>query len=101
MPERITRPTLLVVQALLDAHRDGRWTWGFEICSSTGLKTGTIYPVLARLEGDAWVEARWDDGERPGPRRRLYRLTSSGAADSARLVAERSTATGSVLWGPA
>ncbi|HTU25677.1 MAG TPA: helix-turn-helix transcriptional regulator [Pirellulales bacterium] len=43
------------------------------------LKEGSLYPALYRLEGQGLLAARWDEtAERPGPRRRVYRLTGKG-----------------------
>jgi DNA-binding PadR family transcriptional regulator len=44
-----------------------------------GLSSGTLYPLLARLAEDGWLESRWEESEHPGkPRRQLYRLTATG-----------------------
>lgn len=50
------------------------------------LKEGSLYPALYRLEGEGKIRARWEDGSarRPGPRRRLYRLTGKGRRELAR-----------------
>lgn len=44
------------------------------------MREGTIYPVLYRLESKGLIRARWESGDAPrkGPRKRLYRLSSSG-----------------------
>ena len=44
------------------------------------LKEGSLYPALYRLERQGLVAARWETApaERPGPRRRVYRLTAKG-----------------------
>jgi PadR family transcriptional regulator, regulatory protein PadR len=56
-------------------------SYGLELSKSAGLKSGTIYPALARMERSGWVESYWEM-ERPEdlgrPRRRLYRLTGVG-----------------------
>lgn len=90
MPQRLTRSTRLILEFLLERHLepDGL-TWGFEIANDTGLKGGTVYPVLSRLLDEGWLEAFWDNGTSSGPRRRMYRLTSSGATAAARLLNER------------
>jgi DNA-binding MarR family transcriptional regulator len=75
-PFRLTTPTRLVLAALRDA---GQPVWGFEICRITGLKSGTIYPILNRLHGHGWVEAWLEDSPHPGrPPRRFYQLTERG-----------------------
>ena len=70
---RVTKPTLKVLEFI--SSLDGGSTWGFEIVRATGLKTGTVYPILDRLESMSWLESYWEEAsERTGPRRRLYRL---------------------------
>ena len=75
-PFRLTTSTRLVLAALQEADRP---VWGFDICRKTGLKSGTIYPILARLHGHGWVDA-WDETDpHPGrPPRRFYQLTDRG-----------------------
>ena len=47
---------------------------------AAGLKSGTLYPLLGRLEDEELVTSAWEtpqhDGQRP---RRYYRLTARGA----------------------
>jgi len=60
--------------------------YGLELANASGLKTGTIYPALARLEQAGWVSSYWEDVDPSAagrPKRRLYRLTGEGA-DAAR-----------------
>lgn len=55
------------------------------------LRSGTIYPLLARLERAEWLESKWeeiDPAEVGRPRRRLYRLTGQGEGVAARALAE-------------
>jgi DNA-binding PadR family transcriptional regulator len=76
---RMTLPTQLVLRALLE-HPD-RERYGLEICQAAGLPSGTIHPILARLERVGWLESRWEDidpQERGRPRRRYYRLRPDG-----------------------
>jgi PadR family transcriptional regulator PadR len=50
--------------------------YGFELARATGLASGTLYPILMRLEERGLLEARWDiSGGRP---RHVYRLTAEG-----------------------
>lgn len=76
-PVRLTHATSLILQALATGRRHG-----FQIMDVTGLASGTVYPVLRRLEKERAVESHWEDeaaardaGRR---RRRIYRLTGSG-----------------------
>ncbi|MFJ3984380.1 helix-turn-helix transcriptional regulator [Streptomyces fungicidicus] len=75
-PFRLTPSTRLVLAALQEADRP---VWGFDICRTTGLKSGTIYPILARLHGHGWVDAWAETDPHPGrPPRRFYQLTDRG-----------------------
>ncbi|MER6505928.1 helix-turn-helix transcriptional regulator [Nonomuraea sp. NPDC001636] len=77
---RMTIPTQLVLRTLLEDPM--REMYGLEICHAAGLAPGTIHPILARFEGLAWVESRFeaaDPHEVGRPRRRYYRLTTQGA----------------------
>jgi len=70
-----------------------RWRHGYGIARDTGLKSGTLYPVLIRLADRGLVEACWEDEQPAGrPRRHLYRLTPEGlAAATSALAQEPST----------
>jgi PadR family transcriptional regulator len=60
-----------------------RWRHGYELSQETGLKSGTLYPLLMRLSDLGWLEARWTEPEREGrPPRHEYRLTEEGAAQA-------------------
>ncbi len=76
---RLTYPTTLVLQALLHGHHHG-----FDIMDATGLPSGTVYPILRRLDAEGCVRSRWEkDGEarkEQRPPRRYYELTSHGRA---------------------
>lgn len=82
-PIRLTHATALILQALATGRRHG-----FQIMDVSGLPSGTVYPVLRRLERELAVESEWEDEEiaRAAGRRvrRVYELTESG-----QLLAER------------
>ena len=68
-------------RALLAALLDGPGTWrhGYDLSKETGLRSGTLYPLLMRLSEQGLLEARWQEAERPGlPPRHVYRLTAAG-----------------------
>jgi PadR family transcriptional regulator PadR len=76
---RMTIPTQLVLQALLTDPTSEMY--GVEIGDLAGLPSGTVHPILARLEGLGWLESRWEDvdpSEAGRPARRYYRLTPNG-----------------------
>ena len=56
---RMTLPTQLVLRALLAEPTHEKY--GLQICAGAGLPSGTIHPILARLEGLGWLESRWED----------------------------------------
>jgi DNA-binding PadR family transcriptional regulator len=72
---RKTYARLAVLAALIDKPHQDRY--GLDLAKAAGLATGTVYPILARLEKDGWVESRWEDIDESAeqrPRRRYYRL---------------------------
>ncbi len=76
----MTLPTQFVLRALLDDI--DRELYGVEIGAAAGLPSGTVHPILARLEGIGWVSSRWEDVD-PSvagrPARRYYRIDPQGA----------------------
>jgi DNA-binding PadR family transcriptional regulator len=83
---RISKQTKQLLAVL--AADAGRWRHGYEISQETGLKSGTLYPLLMRLSDLGWLEARWTEPERAGrPPRHEYRLTDDGAAMARELTA--------------
>lgn len=83
---RMTYSTAMVIQAL-----DHGFRYGFDIAEATGLRGGTVYPILRRLKEAGMVQAEWepvavsrDEGRPP---RRYYSLTD--AADEFLVQARR------------
>jgi DNA-binding PadR family transcriptional regulator len=77
---RITLQTLQVLRVLLD--RPTGQHYGLEISRNARLPTGSIYPILIRLEAAGWVTSEWeeiDEAAEGRRRRRYYRLTTDGA----------------------
>ena len=76
---KLTYPTTLVLHALANGFRHG-----FDILDATELPSGTVYPILRRLEREALVLAHWEDAaiahEEQRPTRRYYELTAAGKA---------------------
>ncbi|WP_198154076.1 PadR family transcriptional regulator [Catenuloplanes japonicus] len=73
-------PTAAVLRHMLQSPTDS--CYGLALAEATGFPSGTIYPVLARLEAAGWVTSFWER-EEPAvlerPRRRMYQLTGVGA----------------------
>ena len=78
MSRRPSPQTHLVLEVL--AREPTGWRHGYDIARETGLRSGTLYPVLSRLAERGMVEARWEENVEPGrPRRHLDRITAEGA----------------------
>jgi PadR family transcriptional regulator PadR len=87
----LSAQSLAVIAAL--AGRPDAWRHGYDLARETGLKSGTLYPILVRLADRHIVEACWEEGEPAGrPRRHLYRLTSEGLATAATALAAAAAA---------
>jgi PadR family transcriptional regulator PadR len=86
-PFRVTDATVEVLQELLSGERD---LYGLKIAKEIGRPTGSIVPILMRLEGCGWVTSEWEQAnERGGPRRRFYRLHPGCLSQARELVAAR------------
>jgi DNA-binding PadR family transcriptional regulator len=104
---RLTSTTVDVLDVL---YQHGDDVYGLKVAKETGLATGTIYPILARLERAGWVGSHWDDEDPQvrGSRKRYYRLTQRGreqakevldakaAKDAARSTHRTNPATGQI-----
>lgn len=63
------------------AEAGGAWRHGYELARLTGLGSGTLYPLLLRLEGQGYLDAQWQPPAIRGrPARHAYRLTAAGLA---------------------
>jgi PadR family transcriptional regulator PadR len=57
------------------------WQHGYDLSKQTGLKSGTLYPLLIRLNDQGLLDSRWEEPERQGmPPRHAYKLTPNGLA---------------------
>jgi DNA-binding PadR family transcriptional regulator len=68
--------TLLVLEAFLAARAS--WQYGYDISRATGVKSGTLYPILMRLEEGGLLRSRWEAAETGRPPRHLYQLNAEG-----------------------
>ena len=75
---RLSPQTLRVLDQF--AERPAAWRYGYELSRETGLKSGTLYPILMRLADHSLLETKWVVTEDGVPPRHTYRLTSKGAA---------------------
>jgi|ERR1700722_15903986 PadR family transcriptional regulator PadR len=67
------------VQVLVEfLRRQHQWRYGYEMSRNTGLKSGTLYPILMRLAEHQMLETSWEETEVGRPPRHMYRLTRGG-----------------------
>ena len=86
---RLTQQTLKVLGTLMSGQT--RELSGAEIAKLSKLSSGTLYPILYRLEEFGWLDSCWEVGD-PAmlgrPRRRYYRVTGEGAKRVQEVVRE-------------
>jgi len=73
---RLSPQTLKVLEVFLEEPRE--WRYGYDISRVTGLKSGSLYPILMRLAERKLLETEWETNEAGKPPRHLYRLTADG-----------------------
>jgi PadR family transcriptional regulator PadR len=83
-----SRQTHRLLATMLEQSRN--WRHGYELTKETGLKSGTLYPLLMRLNDQGLLDSRWKESDQPGkPPRHMYRLTAGGLALARSLESER------------
>ena len=97
MKFRLSPQTLETLNTFLQEPKD--WKYGYDISRNTGLKSGTLYPILMRLAERKLLETSWETSEPGKPPRHLYRLTPDGLrfAREHRLVRSAGR-TGAAAW---
>lgn len=96
---RLSGPTLKVLKLMLENPRQG--FSGADFSRRLGIGSGTLYPLLARLENASWVKSEWEDvepSEAGRPRKRFYRLTGQGQIRARKALAELQTDAGILVW---
>ena len=69
--------TLVVLELLLQNSQS--WLYGLEIAKQTGLKSGSLYPILIRCAERGLLDAKWIEPETMGrPPRHAYRIREEG-----------------------
>jgi DNA-binding PadR family transcriptional regulator len=76
MKLRLSPQTLLVLDAFLVQAEE--WKYGYDLSRVTGLKSGTLYPILMRMAERKLLETEWEAGEPGKPPRHMYRFTPDG-----------------------
>ncbi len=84
---RLSPQTVLVFELFLASTRT--WRYGYDISRETGLKSGTLYPILMRLSDHGLLETKWEPSKEPGrPPRHMYRLNGEGIKVAREAVAK-------------
>ncbi|WP_084434690.1 PadR family transcriptional regulator [Kibdelosporangium aridum] len=87
---KVTRSMEDVLYVFMDDP--ARSYYGYKLCESAGVSPGRLYPLLARLEATGWLTSGWESNEADQgiePRRRYYRITSSGMEGAAKALQQR------------
>jgi PadR family transcriptional regulator PadR len=92
MKLRMSPQTLQVLDEFLHGPKD--WKYGYDISRNTGLKSGTLYPILMRLAERKLLETSWEAAETGKPPRHLYRLTPDGMRFAREYRASTATSAG-------
>jgi len=95
----MTGPTLKVLGQLMDAPIKG--LSGADVSKTTGIASGTLYPILFRLEKAGWLSSKWEDAdasEMGRPRKRLYSMTSVGAQEARAAFSDILQGSGGLAW---
>ena len=87
MKLRLSPQTLKVLEVFLAHPRE--WRYGYDISRNTGLKSGSLYPMLMRLAERKLLETDWEMNEAGRPPRHLYRLTPDGLRLAREMQTER------------
>jgi PadR family transcriptional regulator, regulatory protein PadR len=97
------KPLSLSAVAVLDAI-SRRIQHGFDIMDATRLPSGTVYPILGRLERDGYVRSRWESqtiaSREKRPPRRYYEVTAAGAKSLAYSIEHYRTLGGRLALAP-
>ncbi|HVQ69425.1 MAG TPA: helix-turn-helix transcriptional regulator [Bradyrhizobium sp.] len=97
---RMSGPTLKVCKVFVEDPKQERS--GAELSKLASIGSGTLYPLLQRLENAGWLASKWeevDPAEAGRPRRRFYKLTAPGQKKAQRALADLQTsAPGVVAW---
>jgi PadR family transcriptional regulator PadR len=79
------RKTTLAVATALLADPDGEH-YGYALTKATGVVSGTLYPILNRMQRRGWLADRWETPGPHGSARRMFRITDVGRAELAAFV---------------
>lgn len=84
---RLLSPNAARLIATFLASPAGRF-YGYELLQASGMKSGSLYPVLGRFEDYGWITGEMQESPGGRPPRRVYILDPTGA-DAARAEVDR------------
>jgi len=96
---RLTMTTMKVLSAFCEDPK--REMSGREVGRLVKLPSGTVYPILLRLQDAGWLSSNWeevDPHEAGRPRRRFYKITGLGYQKTQDAVTEVNESFGAVAW---
>jgi len=76
---KMTNASVAIAVALMRRPRNEHW--GYDLTKETGVRSGVLYPILARMLDQGWLEDGWEDiatVRENRPPRRYYVLTNEG-----------------------
>ncbi|MDT3399431.1 helix-turn-helix transcriptional regulator [Streptomyces sp. B1866] len=95
---KLTEPLERVLRVFLSDPAASRY--GYELMKAAKLASGTLYPMLARLQDEGLVTSAWETPEEAGQRpRRYYQLTGEGVRVARLELAQRSQGRGAAAPG--
>jgi DNA-binding PadR family transcriptional regulator len=86
MKMRQSPQTALVLAEFLSDEQE--WRYGYDISRNTGLKSGTLYPILMRLAEHRMLKTNWETAVEGRPPRHMYKLTKDGLRYAREMVSE-------------
>jgi DNA-binding PadR family transcriptional regulator len=89
MKMRRSPQTALVMAEFLEDEK--LWRYGYDLSRNTGLKSGTLYPILMRLAEHRLLKTSWETAETGRPPRHMYKLTEDGLRYAREIVSEAAT----------
>jgi PadR family transcriptional regulator PadR len=89
LPSRVTVPFLKIFSVFVNNPSE-KYS-GVDVCKETNLKSGTVYPMLIKLNENGWLTSEWEDidpKKEKRPQRRFYRITRHGLLSGQKILAE-------------
>lgn len=85
---RTTHTLVQVAMALLDGSEARHW--GYEMSKASGVRSGAIYPILARMIDQGWIVSGREDLAESSlhgrPPRRYFEVTKQGEREMTALL---------------